>query len=140
MNRTAAAALIERHEGRKLKAYKDSVGKVTIGVGRNLDDRGISDAECNAMFDRDLTETIQACVDRMPGFRTLDDTRQHVILSMAFNMGIEGVLRFHKMLEALESRKFDVAADEMLDSHWAMQVKTRATELAQMMRGGSQVL
>lgn len=136
MNRTAAAALIERHEGRKLKAYKDSVGKTTIGIGRNLVDRGINDAECNAMFDRDLTETIVACMDRINGFRTLDDTRQHVLLDMAFNMGIDGVLRFTKMLSALEARKFDAVADEILDSDAARQNVTRYHELAQMMRMG----
>lgn len=137
MNRTAVAALIEKHEGRKLRAYKDSVGKTTIGIGRNLDDRGISDAECNAMFERDLTEIIQGCVERVPSFRILDDVRQHVLIDMAFNMGIEGLLRFHKMFAALEARKFDVAADEMRDSKWYGQVGVRGRELESMMRNGA---
>jgi lysozyme len=70
----------------------------------------------------------------------LDPVRQAVLVNMAFNLGVEGLLDFHKMLAAVEHHQYGQASDEMMDSLWAAQVKGRAAELAAMMRTGSWVL
>lgn len=67
-------------------------------------------------------------------FTTLDDIRQKVVIDMAFNLGVNGVLSFKNMIQALKEKDYDKAAEEMLDSLWAEQVGNRADRLAKMMR------
>lgn len=123
-------------EGLVLKPYRDTVGKLTIGVGRNLDDRGISKATALQMLDEDLDGT-EADLDRvLPWWRHVNEVRQRVLLEMAFNMGITTLAGFHQTLEALKDGEYERAAEEMLHSVWAWQVKGRADRLARMMRIG----
>lgn len=138
MNRTALKVQLVKHEGLRLKPYHCTAGKLTIGVGRNLDDKGITEAEAAALLDNDINEVWKECSSRLAafGFGALDDARQHVLLDMAFNLGVPGLLRFKKMLDAIGRRDFDAAAREMLESQWARQVGDRAVELAQMMKDG----
>jgi len=119
-----------------LKPYTDAAGKISIGVGRNLTDVGISEDEADYLLDNDISSILHQLVARIAIFGSLDTTRQNVLADMAMNLGIEGLLRFHKMLAAIEAHDFEKAADEMLDSKWATQVGKRATELAAMMRTG----
>jgi lysozyme len=134
MNRTQLRALLVKHEGERLKPYRDTVGKVTIGVGRNLDDDGISADEATVLLDDDINRLWHELPGAIACFPSLDDVRQHVLMDMAFNMGVAGLLKFTKMLAAIEARDFSTAADEMLSSAWAREVGARATELATMMR------
>lgn len=134
MNRTRLKAQLVRHEGLRLKPYRDTVGKLTIGVGRNLDDVGITEDEAGQLLDNDVTRAYHELVRAVPSFGSLDEDRQHVLLDMAFNLGVPRLLEFKKMLAAVESRDFDQAAAEMLDSRWARQVGRRAETLAAMMR------
>lgn len=128
-------AQLRVHEGIRYKPYKDTVGKLTIGVGRNLDDKGISESEAAILLDNDIREaTIMAAT--LPCFRSLDGTRQAVLVNMVFNMGIYRVKRFRKMLAALDLGDFHEASQEMLDSKWADQVGSRAVELSEQMRTG----
>lgn len=129
-------AELSRDEGRKLKPYIDTVGKTTIGVGRNLTDVGISDAECDALLQNDIGRAV-AWLDRnLPWWRGLDPVRQRVIVNMAFNMG-GGLLTFVNTLAAMKRGDYAAAADGMLASKWANQVGARAQRLAQMMRTGA---
>ncbi|WP_425273781.1 glycoside hydrolase family protein [Paraburkholderia unamae] len=129
-------AELSRDEGRKLKPYVDTVGKTSIGVGRNLSDVGISDAECDAMLENDVTRTV-AWLDRnLSWWRNLDAVRQRVIINMAFNMG-GGLLTFVNTLAAMQRGDYAAAASGMLASKWATQVGARAQRLAQMMRTGA---
>lgn len=139
MNREALKALIIRHEGLVLKPYKDTVGKLTIGVGRNLDDVGISTIEANFLLDNDLARVISECRVQFKWFNDLDDARQNVICSMVFNLGLPRFLGFQKMLAAIEKKDWKAAADEMMMSRWAGQVGKRASELAQMMLDGDTI-
>jgi lysozyme len=123
-------------EGRKLKPYVDTVGKTTIGVGRNLTDVGISDAECDAMLQSDIGRTVSWLDRNLPWWRDLDPVRQRVIINMAFNMG-GGLLTFVNTLGAMRRADYAAAADGMLASKWANQVGARAQRLAQMMRTGA---
>ena len=130
---------IIRDEGCQLKPYKDSVGKLTIGVGRNLDDVGITFNEAMMMLDRDMAVAEMELRRAKPALMTndsLSSERKDVLIQMAFNMGISKLLLFHKMWEALEVHNYDHAADEMLDSKWAKQVGPRAVRLAKVMKEG----
>jgi len=152
--------LIEKliaHEGLRLEVYQDTLGINTIGIGRNLDDRGISKDELDWMdyptidhvYEYGITEAdavylaqndvqiveeellrAHPCVDR------LDSVRQLILMDMAFNMGVPRLCKFTKMWNAIHEEKYDVAAKEMLDSRWANQVKSRATKLANAMHNG----
>lgn len=124
------------HEGLRLKPYKDTVGKLTIGIGRNLDDVGISEDEARMMLANDLQTVFHELHQRCPWWVDLNDVRQRVMADMVFNLGISRFMNFAKMLQALEVEDFDAAAVEMLDSRWANQVGERATHLSQMMRTG----
>lgn len=126
--------MLIRHEGLRLKPYKCTAGKLTIGVGRNLDDVGITEMEAMQMLNADISRVERECVDHLPWFKSISVRRQDVILSMVFNLGMTRFKEFKRFIAAVERGKFDVAADEMLASKWAGQVGPRATELAQMMR------
>lgn len=129
-------AELSRDEGRKLKPYVDTVGKTTIGVGRNLSDVGISDAECDALLQNDIARTV-AWLDRnIAWWRGLDPIRQRVVLNMAFNLG-GNLLTFVNTLAAMQRGDYGAAADGMLASKWATQVGARAQRLSQMMRTGA---
>lgn len=131
---TMIAELI-RDEGEKLKPYADTVGKLTIGVGRNLTDVGISQDECDLLLQNDVARSA-AMLDRdLSWWRTLDPVRQRVMLNMAFNMG-GGLLTFVNTLAAVQKGDYNAAASGMLQSHWATQVGARAQRLADMMRTG----
>ena len=125
-----------RHEGLRLKPYRDTVGKLTIGVGRNLDDRGITEAEAYYLLDHDIMWVRNEVENTFPVYAELNTARQDVILNMAFNMGVPKLRGFVKMWLALERGNFTRAAEEMLESRWAEQVKGRAKELAEQMDTG----
>jgi len=126
---------IQRHEGLRLKPYYCTAGKLTIGYGRNLEDVGITAHEAAFLLTGDLMRCEDDCLHAFPWFADLSEPRQHVMLNMCFNLGLAGLKKFAKFLTAVELGNYDTAADEMLDSLWAKQVKSRALELAQMMRG-----
>jgi lysozyme len=132
----AAKALLIKHEGLRLKPYVDTVGKLTIGVGRNLTDVGITLAEANFLLENDLNKVITVLTARLPWLYTLNSARQIVLLNMAFNMGVEGLLQFHTTLALIQAGHYDQAASAMLQSKWATQVGQRAIELARIMQTG----
>lgn len=125
-----------RHEGLKLKPYLDTVGKTTIGVGRNLDDVGITEEEARYLLANDIAR-VRADLDRkLPWWRTLDPVRQRVLEDMCFNLGIVGLRGFKNTLAAVQDGRFRDAAKGMLASKWARQVGQRAVTLSDMMRKG----
>jgi lysozyme len=126
-------SLLIKHEGLRLKPYRDTVGKLTIGVGRNLDDKGISEAIAYAMLDEDIQETKKGLFEALPWAYNLSERRQAVLLSMAFNMGLNGLLGFKETLRAVETGDYHHAAECMLKSKWAEQVGNRAVYLAKLM-------
>lgn len=126
-----------RHEGLRLKPYRCTAGKLTIGIGRNLDDRGISQKEAYAMLERDILDFEQQLLDEIPDvYNGLDEVRQSVLLNMCFNLGLKGLLEFKNTLAFIASGDWERAANGMLASKWAKQVGMRAIELSEMMRKG----
>ena len=127
---------LKRDEGCRLTPYKDQVGKLTIGYGRNLDDVGISLDEANTLLQNDVRKAVADVNQHLPWAKGLDDARLGVLINMAFNMGIAGLLQFKNTLALIEAGEFDQAADAMLESKWATQVGPRAHRLAVQMRSG----
>ena len=146
-----------KHEGLKLQVYKDTLGIDTIGIGRNLEDRGISQEELDdldipnmdVIYKYGITEAdavylaqndVQIVEDELlrahPCVDRLDSVRQLILMDMAFNMGVPRLCKFQKMWNAIHEEKYDVAAKEMLDSRWANQVKSRSVKLANAMHNG----
>ena len=133
----ALKAQLTRHEGLRLKPYRDTLGHLTIGVGRNLSEVGISEVEALALLDADIQTAIRGLDLRMPWWSTLDDVRRMALVDLAFNVGVEGVMSFRRMLIALRARQWDIAAAELCLSKWATQVQpSRRDTLAHMLRTG----
>lgn len=127
---------LSRDELRVAKAYKDSLGILTGGVGRNLEQVPFSDAEIDLMLQTDIGRAENGMDRLFPAWRDLSDARQRVLLNMTFNIGQTRFSGFHEMWAALQAQDYEAVAREMLDSKWAVQVGERATRLAQMMREG----
>jgi lysozyme len=127
--------LLIKHEGIKGKVYADTEGILTVGVGRNLEDVGVSYDEAMLMLDNDIKRVLYACWHEFPWFADLTEDRQNVVANMVFNLGLEGFKKFKKMIAAIEKDDYIEAACQMIDSKWAAQVKGRAVELAVMMKG-----
>lgn len=123
-------------KGDRFLPYHDSVGKLTIGYGRNLADNGITQAEAEAMLAHDLDVAYRECLTRWPWLRTQTANRTAVIVEMAYNLGVPKLARFGRMWEALQKGRYGEAAQEMRDSLWATQVKGRAMRLAERMQRG----
>lgn len=123
-------------EGKRNKPYRDTVGKLTIGVGRNLDDRGLSDDEIAYLLSNDLKIVERELDVHLTWWRGMCDARQNVLASMAFNMGINTLKTFKNTLQAMRDGRYADAADGMLASKWAKQVGQRAVRLSKMMREG----
>lgn len=115
--------------------YEDSVGKITIGVGRNLEDVGLSEEEINYLHNNDLDRTWQEA-SGLHWFAGLDDVRKLIVLDMIFNMGLKRFLGFVNTIEALTHRDFPRAAREMVDSRWYRQTGRRAKRLVRAMATG----
>ncbi len=118
--------------------YVDQNGVLTIAIGRNisLTGEGVSMDEALILLDNDIANRYNKLAHYFPWFLGLSEARQIALVNMSFNLGFEGFLKFHKMLFALESRDYAMAADEMLDSEWRQQVGERATRLANIIRTG----
>ena len=147
---------LAKHEGVVLEVYKDSLGFDTIGIGRNLEDRGIADLELAHMektmseiykdgitkeeayflADKDVEIVERELLNSHPIVRELDAIRQRVLVDMAFNMGIPRLSKFIRMWGAIDKQDYESAAKEMQDSRWARQVKSRADTLSYAMEYG----
>ena len=130
--------LTKDFEGLRLKPYRCSAGKLTIGYGRNLEDVGIDEKEASMLFERDWAQaeayTRVLLTSLGKDWEVFPENRFYVLSDMIFNMGYNNVLKFKKMLEAIKKDDYNTAADQMLDSKWASLVGNRATKLAALMR------
>ncbi|MBF0622816.1 MAG: glycoside hydrolase family protein [Magnetococcales bacterium] len=124
------------HEGMRTEPYHCTAGKLTIGVGRNLDDVGISEDEAMVLLANDIAKAEAEVSDRISAYAGLDEVRKRVLVDMSFNMGIGGLLKFKNMLAALEAGDYAETARQMLDSRWARQVGSRSERLSTMMETG----
>ena len=151
------------HEGLRLEVYKCPAGYWTVGVGRNLETKSLSRGEqqyilgcdeltpqqvINILKQRGITKEealvllahdIQDCeqdLKQFDWFDRLDPVRRKVVLDMRFNLGPQGFRQFKRMIEHLAAGRYSLAAGEMVNSRWYLQVGTRARRLVEMMRTG----
>ena len=125
-----------RHEGFRQFPYKCSAGKLTIGVGRNIEDRGLSEDEGMYLLHNDIEICKQELNLLYPVVKVLNSARYNVLINMCFNIGIKRLNGFKKMWAALAVGNYDEAARQMLDSRGAHQGGRRAVELAEIMHEG----
>lgn len=128
-----------REEGFRPSAYQDHLGFWTIGYGVCIDARkgcGITQGEAAFLIENRL-DRIRGELDiAIPWWRELSAERCSALMSMAYQMGVRGLLGFHKMLDHMEAGEFDKAADEALDSTWADQTPARAKRVSELIRNG----
>ena len=148
-------SMIERHEGRRNKVYKDSLGIPTIGIGYNLRNatakqdlakvganlkevlRGkeLSEDQVNELFRMSLDRSLKDAKSYYPEFDKLPDAAKGVLVDMSFNLGLTKLKGFKDLKSALGKGNYNAAADAMIDSAWYKQVKTRGVRLVNIMRG-----
>ncbi len=151
---------IKIHEGVRSKVYRDTTGHRTIGVGFNLERadaeqvlrsvganyqdviRGeyeLSNDQMRLLFEYDLATIEDEARRAISNYDELSDIRQRVVCDMVFNLGLTKFLKFKATRNHIEHERFGRAADHMLESKWANQVKGRARMLANMMRYNNDV-
>ena len=126
---------IRGHEGYNNKHYIDTVGKFTIGFGRNIQDNGINQEEAELMFQNDLKRSIKE-LEQYSWYLIQPGGVKKALINMNFNLGINHFITFTKMIVALVNRDYTQASIEALDSKWAEQVGQRAKDIAVMIREG----
>ena len=130
---------LRRDEGEVLSAYQDHLGYWTIGVGRMIDKRkggGITAEESAYLLSNDIDKRQAELLRRAPWMAQLDPARFGVMLNMAFQMGVDGLLGFKNTLAMVKAGDYSGAAAGMLNSKWATQTPARAQRLSVQMRSG----
>ena len=138
MNLLPLISELRRDEGVVAHAYQDSLGYWTIGVGHLIDKRKggkMPDVIIDMLLRYDIDEKVAELNEKLPWWGFLDEPSQRVIVNMAFNLGVEGLLKFKDFMDALKDGDRNRAASEMLNSKWAEQVGARATRLAAVIKG-----
>ena len=118
--------MLIKNEGMELKMYRCTSQKWTIGAGRNIQDNGISVDEAELMLKNDMDGVFNDLDRNIPFWQSMPYNVRLVLADMCFCLGINRLLKFTKMLEAMEERDFELAGEELLDSTYAVQVKGRA--------------
>jgi len=129
-------SLIIKHEGLRLKPYRCSAGKLTIGVGRNLEDTGITREEAEILLNGDLARSSHDAMAIFPQFFTYSNNRQNAIIDMLFNLGKSRFFKFRKMIKAIKNNDWQEAAIQAADSKWYRQVGVRAVEDIKLLKEG----
>lgn len=130
---------LRRDEGEVLSAYQDHLGYWTIGVGRLIDKRkggGITREESSYLLGNDIAKRAAGLSSALPWTDGLDEARRGVLLNMAFQMGLQGLLGFRNTLATIQSGNYKLAAQQMLQSLWATQTPERAKRLSDQMADG----
>jgi lysozyme len=129
--------MLIRHEGRQTHPYRDIFGKITIGIGRNLSDRGLAADEIDLLFANDVAIARAICGDLYGGaFSAATPARQMALISMAFNLGGPRLASFRRMRAAIHHDNWMQDASEARHSRWAKQVGRRSTEIAGILASG----
>ena len=128
--------LIKSNEGFRSQAYMDATGNLTIGYGTNLHS-GLTEFEAATLLNSRISELIDDMTDTWVWFKSLDPVRSAVLVDMAYNLGLPGLHKFNCMLDHISKGEWDLAADDMLTSHYAQQLPKRAGNNAELMRTGT---
>lgn len=121
-----AMNMARENENLTLKPYHDTVDKLTVGYGRNLEDRGLTMAEAELLLANDVIEAHEELHTQLAFYKELSEIRQAVLMDLYHNMGLSGLLGFRNMLENLRNSQWDEAAEDLKDSRYWDQVGARA--------------
>lgn len=142
-DRTLLEKELTRDEGLRLRPYRDTVGKETIGIGHNLTDLGISVGVAQFLLADDLygggegsAKVVVALSNALPWVWTLPPGVQRAVVNITYNIGLAGLLGFHNALARLQAHDYSGAANAFLASRWAAQVGARAVRLTNLIRAG----
>lgn len=134
--RAKLKSLLMKHEGFRQYVYTDTTNHLTIGFGRNLSDRGISPSEAMSLLDDDIFYFSGKLSHLLPYWDSMDVARQIVLIDMCFNLGVNGLLQFQNMLDAMQNKDYDKASAEILNSKAHEQCQSRYEQLAYIMKTG----
>jgi lysozyme len=124
------------HEGFRPTAYRCTSGRLTLGIGRNIQDKGITEDEALILLRHDIVEIYNGLRHLLPWFNALNDDRQRVLVDLGINLGLTGLMKFKRMLSAMEQNDWVKADYELRHSLWASQVqRSRVEFLSLLMRG-----
>ena len=123
-------------EGLELKPYRCTSNKLTIGLGRNLEDNGITEEEAYYLATNDLDSLMDELDRKIPWWDDLNDPRKRALLNLAYNVGTPTLMKFKKTLEHLKNGLYTEASEEVLQSRWADQVGRRATFISEVFKTG----
>ena len=127
---------IKKHEGLRLRMYKDTKGIATVGYGFNLEANDIPKEMAEGLFELQYKEHRLELISKKPWITKLDPVRQGILYDMAYNMGVPKLLTFVNTLRAIEEGRYADAANNMEKSLWYKQVGGRAKTLVNQMRTG----
>ena len=136
MNADQLAAQLTIDEGKRRRIYADTAGKQTVGVGRNMTDRDLSDDEIGLMLKNDIAMVCSQLDKAAPWWKSLSERRKQALANFVFNVGIATALTFKNTMQLMQSGQYTAAADEMMRSKWAGQVGARAHRITTMIREG----
>ena len=125
---------IKQHEGFSSKVYVDTEGYSTIGYGFAIKDLELDEDIAEEILARNLTKLISRVRKTFDWYDSMPEEIQDVVINMCYNLGIKGYSKFKKHIKYLKEHNWELASDEMLDSLWAKQVKTRANDLSNIVR------
>ena len=140
------ADMLTADEGLRLKVYDDHNGEPikkgskvegypTVGIGRELQNFGLSEEEARYLLINDINRVLKEA-EAFPWWNHLNEPRKICVANMLFNLGLTRFNQFKNFQARLKESNWPKAADEMMDSRWAKQVKTRALRLEKIMRTG----
>ena len=127
---------LEKDEGRRAKVYLDSKGIATIGVGRNLRDKGLANDEINFLFSNDIRDTEQFLWETFSGWNSFTPHRQDALVNLCFNTGNAGFLKFKKMVAAIKAGNWETASAECKDSEVYKERPDRIGRIADALKEG----
>ena len=139
---------LARHEGKRPRPYDDAngktigpsyrviQGKLTIGIGHNLEDNPLPDHIIDLLLDSDVATVLSQLDASVPWWRNLDEVRQEALANMCFNMGIASLLGFRNTLRHLKEGRYPDAASGVRNSRYYRQTGRRGEEVARMIETG----
>nr|WP_321399348.1 glycoside hydrolase family protein [uncultured Desulfobacter sp.] len=135
MDFVAVRKMLIEDEGLRLKPYKCTAGKLTIGVGRNIEDKGISEKEAVFLLGNDISECVDDLISLFNDFLQLPESIQHVLINMRFQLGPRGFRGFRMMINAVKAEDWPEMVRQMKDSSWYVQTPNRANRLIRLVEG-----
>jgi len=127
---------LTKHEGLKLKPYRCTSGRLTIGVGRNLDDKGITEAEALYLLENDINECLDDLYTIFPNWISISPNRRLVLVDMRFQLGATGFRGFKRLIQAIRTGDIEKAIQSIKGSLYYKQVPDRASDNINLLREG----